>query len=188
MRTNPAFAAFSASPITIAWLLSAAVYASYNLVTGVPILAATAEMVTKKKDAMIGGLLGGGVITILGVCMALPLFLYYTNIVNLEIPFLYIVTRHGSGFRFFYLAVLISAIMTTAACNAFAVTEWLRARKYSSKIKVAACVCIVGVLVSHIGFSNIVAYVYPAFGLLGLFKIIVVLWHGFCYTDSKKMS
>ena len=182
MRTSPAFSTFSQSPLAIAWLLSAAVYASYNLVTGIPILAATSGMATTKKDATIGGLLGGGVILLLGICMALPLFLYRVNIVNLEIPFLYIVTRYGGGlrkFRLFYLAVLISAIMTTAACNAFAVSEWLKTREFGSKVKIAAWLCGVGVVCSHIGFSNIVAYVYPLFGFLGLFKVVAVLWHGF---------
>lgn len=175
-HTSPTFAMLSGRNIGMAWLLSAVIYASYNLVTGVPILAATAEMATKKRDAMIGGLLGGGVITLLGICMALPLFLHYGNVISLEIPFLYIATYHGASFRLFYLAVLMSAIMTTAACNAFAVTEWL---KSYNKFIVAAGVCIIGLVFSHVGFSNIVAYVYPAFGFLGLFKIIVILWHGF---------
>ena len=186
VRTNPVFYMFAPGRLSLLWLLSAAVYASYNLVTGIPILAATAPMAEKRKDAALGGLLGGGVITILGICMALPLFLYHTNFIDLEIPFLYIVTRHGDGIRLIYLAVLISAIVTTAACNAFAVAEWLKTRGYSNKVKIAAALCILGVAVSHIGFSNIVAYVYPAFGFLGLFKIIVVLWHGFWYTSSKE--
>jgi len=173
--TNPTFAMLPGRSIGLVWFLSSVIYASYNLVTGVPILAATAEMATKKRDAMVGGLLGGGVITLLGICMALPLFLHYGNVISLEIPFLYIATHHGTVFRLFYLAVLMSAIMTTAACNAFAVTQWFK----SHRIMVAAGVCIVGLVLSHIGFSNIVAYVYPAFGFLGLFKIIVILWHGF---------
>ena len=188
VRTHPAFAIFSQTPLSIVWLLSAIVYSSYNLVTGVPILAATAEMATKKKDVMIGGLLGGGIITLLGICMALPLFLYHSNIINLEIPFLYIVTRHGFGFRLLYLAILISAIITTAACNAFAVAEWLKARNFANNVFVALCICAIGVVVSHIGFSNIVAYIYPLFGFLGLFKVIVVLWHGFCYNFSNKIK
>ena len=183
--TYPVFSILPGRSIGIVWLLSAMVYASYNLVTGVPILAAMSKMATKKKDAMLGGLLGGGVITLLGICMALPLFLYHANVISLEIPFLYIVSQHGNSFRLFYMAVLIAAIMTTAACNAFAVTEWLKARGYSGRIKVAAVLCMVGVAASHIGFSNIVAYVYPAFGFLGLFKILVVLWHGFCYTGGN---
>jgi len=183
--SSPVFAMMYVRQMGFAWLLAAVVYASYNLVTGVPILAATSGMAKTELDAKVGGLLGGGVITLLGLCMALPLFLYHTNIINLEIPFFYIVSRHGAGFSWFYLAVLISAIMTTAACNAFAVSEWLKDRGSNSprvsNVKIAAVLCIVGVVVSHIGFANIVIFVYPVFGFLGLFKILVVLWHGFVY-------
>lgn len=168
-----------------AWLLSAVVYASYNLVTGVPVLAATSAIAEKKSDAAIGGLLGGGVITILGICMALPLFLYYANVVNLEIPFLHIVFGYGGVVRWLYLSVLISALITTAACNAFAVLEWLKGRGFKNKAKSAAVLCGLGVVAAHIGFSNIVIFVYPLFGFLGLFKITVILFSGFCYTDKK---
>ncbi|MCL1787610.1 MAG: hypothetical protein FWG38_06450 [Defluviitaleaceae bacterium] len=181
-QAAPVFASFFGGKLGVAWLLSAMVYASYNLVTGVPILAATASMVKGRQDAAVGGLLGGGIITFLGICMALPLFLHYGQAAGLEIPFLYIVTRHGGGFRLFYLTVLLAAIITTAACNAFAVSEWLRARGFSGRIKMAAALCAIGVAASHVGFANIVAYVYPAFGFLGLFKVMVVLWHGFWYT------
>jgi len=177
--SHPVFSMVYGRAFGLAWLLSAFIYAAYNLVTGVPVLAATAEMAETKRDAKIGGLLGGGIITVLGLCMVLPLFLYHVNIVNLEIPFLYIVTQHGNGFRLFYLTVLIAAIMTTAACNAFAVTEWLKGQGIVGNVKIAAGLCVIGVAVSYIGFSNIVVFVYPVFGLLGLFKIIVILWRGF---------
>jgi len=161
---------------SIVWLLSAKVYASYNLVTGIPVLTATAPLAVNKFDAVIGGVLGGGVITILGISMSLPLFLHYTDVAALEIPFLYIVIQHGNFFNGLYLTILISALLTTAACNAFAVLEWLKAH---SRIKAAAILCVLGVIASHVGFSVIVAYVYPVFGLVGLFKIIVILWNGF---------
>jgi uncharacterized membrane protein YkvI len=159
----------------LVWLLSAVVYGSYNLVTGVPVLAATSKLATTKRDARIGGLLGGGIITILGLAMSLPLFLYYADIISLEIPLLYVAHDYGRIFSFLYLAVLISALLTTAACNAFAVLQWLEARGYKNKVKAAAALCIIGVIAAHIGFSNIVIFVYPLFGLLGLFKIVVIL-------------
>jgi len=189
--TTPAFALFGGRQIAFAWIISALVYASYNLVTGIPVLTATAPLAVTKHDALFGGLLGGGVITLLGISMSLPLFLYYSEIVALEIPFLYIVIRHGSLFSGLYLAVLICALLTTAACNAFAVLQWLESQGFKAqkeknsslkglhKIKYAAILCLVGIAAAHIGFSIIVAYVYPIFGMVGLFKIIVILWDGF---------
>lgn len=171
--TTPVFAT-TGGRIGVAWLLSAVVYGSYNLVTGIPVLSATSRLVETKRDTWVGGLLGGGVITILGLALSLPLFLHYTNIIRLEIPFLYVAYETGQIFSILYLAVLISAILTTAACNAFAVQRWLESRGFTHKVKVAGVICVMGIFAAHIGFSNIVIFVYPLFGFLGLFKIIVI--------------
>jgi uncharacterized membrane protein YkvI len=172
--TTPVFLSFGGR-FGLAWVLSAIVYGSYNLVTGVPVLAATSKLAETKRDAWIGGLLGGGVITILGLAMSLPLFLYYADIISLEIPFLHIASGYGHVFAILYLTVLISALLTTAACNAFAVLQWLEGRGYKNKVKAAAVLCVMGILAAHVGFSNIVIFVYPIFALVGLFKIIVIL-------------
>ncbi|MDR0272071.1 MAG: hypothetical protein LBI27_01980 [Clostridiales bacterium] len=172
--TTPVFSSFGKG-LGLAWFLSAIVYGSYNLVTGVPVLAATSKLAETKNHARIGGILGGSVITILGLAMSLPLFLYYADIISLEIPFLHIANNHGYIFSMIYVSVLVSALLTTAACNAFAVMQWLEGRGYKNRVKAAAVLCICAVLSAHIGFSNIVIFVYPIFGFLGLFKIVVIL-------------
>ena len=166
------------------WVISALVYASYNLVTGVPVLTATSPLATKKRDSFIGGVIGGGAITILGLAMALPLFLHYSQVVNFEIPLLFVVLRYGAVFSILYLGVLIAALITTAACNGFAVVQWLHTHGNIPKRRAAGLLCIVGVVAAHVGFSNIVMYVYPLFGLLGLFKIVVILFNGFGKRES----
>jgi len=170
------------------WVISALVYASYNLVTGVPVLTATSPLATKKRDPFIGGVVGGGAITILGLCMALPLFLHYSQIISFEIPMLMVVLHYSVIFSILFLGVLIAALVTTAACNGFAVVQWLHTHGNMPKPRAAALLCIVGVLAAHIGFSNIVTYVYPLFGLLGLFKIIVILFHGYARMRGKTVE
>jgi len=183
----PAFAFFGSglSGFQMAFLISAVVYAAYNLVTAVPVLAGISGMSATKKSDFIGGVFGGGIITAVGIIMALPLFLYYSEVIGIEIPFIYIVSRYGGIIYWLYLAVLIAALTTTAACNGFAVLEWLKGRMESQKsvgsnnefkrAKMAGIICLLAFFGAHIGFSNIVAYVYPAFGLLGVFKIFVIL-------------
>ncbi|MCL2378922.1 MAG: hypothetical protein FWC77_07335 [Defluviitaleaceae bacterium] len=183
----PTFGA-PARGMVLGWFISALVYASYNLVTGVPVLAATTPLATGRRDPFIGGVVGGGAITVLGLCMALPLFLHYSRIVSFEIPMLMIVLHYSAAFSILYLGVLISALITTAACNGFAVVQWLSRHGNMAKPKAAALICIVGVLAAHVGFSNIVRYVYPLFGLLGLFKIIVILFHGYARMRGKKVE
>jgi len=187
LQATPAMA-IPARGMMAGWVISALVYASYNLVTGVPVLSAISPLATRKRDPFVGGVIGGGAITILGLSMALPLFLHYSQVVSFEIPMLFIVLRYGAAFSILFLGVLIAALITTAACNGFAVVQWLHTHGNMSKGRAAALLCIVGVLAAHVGFSNIVMYVYPLFGLLGLFKIIVILFHGYARIREKKVE
>jgi uncharacterized membrane protein YkvI len=174
--SRPAFAVFGGLPSS--WVVAAVVYASYNLITGIPVLAAASKLATQKRDAAYGGIVGGGIITLLGLALALPLFLYYTDVVNIEIPLLMIVVNYGAFFSILYLGVLFSALLTTAACNGFAVLQWLKSHGngwIGDRKQAAAILCLAGIAAAHIGFSRIVAYVYPIFGLLGVFMIAVIL-------------
>jgi uncharacterized membrane protein YkvI len=157
------------------WLIAAVVYASYNLVTGIPVLASAASLSVTHKDAFIGGALGGLVMTLLGLCMALPLYLHYANVISVEIPFIAVTSQYGAWFRSLYLAVLVCAIFTTAISNAFGLIEWIKSRFNVGRTFIAAVLCLLAISSAFVGFSNIVKYVYPVFGFLGLFMIVVVL-------------
>jgi uncharacterized membrane protein YkvI len=177
-QTENVFAGALAAP---GWVLAAMVYAAYNLVTGIPVLAASASLAPRSRDAMLGGLLGGGVMTLLGICLALPLYLHYSQVISVEIPFLVITLGYGNLINILYLTVLLVALFTTAVCNAFGLMEWLRSRfnrffpDGKTPVVKLAVFCLLSVAAAHVGFSNIVGFVYPLFGFLGLFKIIVVL-------------
>jgi len=162
------------------WVVAALVYAAYNMVAAVSVLAAASKLAASRKDAAIGGLAGGAVLTVLAFCMAVPLYLHYANILSVEIPFLAIVSQYGAGFSVVYLVLLLCAVVTTAAANAFGFTEWATAYVRLPRKRLCAVFVLAGIPAAHVGFSNLVAYAYPAFGLLGIFQILVLLlsWKG----------
>jgi uncharacterized membrane protein YkvI len=73
------------------------------MVTGISVLASAQKLAVTKWDCRLGGLLGGAVLTLLGICMALPLYLHFANIISVEIPFLVIVIGYGQVFVILYL-------------------------------------------------------------------------------------
>jgi len=172
---NRTAGAFFQNTIVPFWVLSAVVYASYNIVPTLSVLSSASRLAASRKDCMIGGLLGGAILTILGICMALPLYLYFSDIIAVEIPFLVIVIGYGHIFTFLYAALMLCAIITTAAINAFAFVEWTRGYiKMPRRIQCAVLTAL-GIPAAYVGFSNIVSYIYPLFGLLGIFQIVLVL-------------
>ncbi|MCL2420719.1 MAG: hypothetical protein FWD03_02575 [Defluviitaleaceae bacterium] len=172
---NHSVGTFYQNSVAPFWILSAVVYASYNIVPALSVLSSAGKLAASRKDCMIGGLLGGAVLTLLGISMALPLYLYFADIIAVEIPFLVIVVGYGHIFTLLYVALMLCAIVTTAVVNAYALVEWSRGyiklpRRTQSVILVA-----LGIPAAFMGFSNIVGYIYPLFGLLGIFLIVVVL-------------
>ncbi|MCL2398808.1 MAG: hypothetical protein FWC91_03565 [Defluviitaleaceae bacterium] len=199
-RTSPTFLQDSLAP---KWILSAIVYASYNIVSGMSVLASSSRLAKSHKDCMMGGLMGGFALTFLGICMALPLYLNYAEVISVEIPFLVVAEGFGQIFTFLYLALMMCAIFTTAISNSFALTEVVQGyiKRYSknditSKSGAAnhkenrrmLCMILValGIPAAYIGFSNIVGYVYPLFGFLGVFQIVIVIlsWRKLCQSQS----
>lgn len=168
-------AAHFESMIIPGWILAALVYGSYNMVTGISVLATGSTLAKSRKDCMFGGLLGGASLTLLGICMALPLYLHFADIIDVEIPFLVIVMGYGHIFTGLYLVLMLCAISTTAITNAFALTEWTSGYIKSSRRIQCMVLTILAIPAAYVGFSNIVGYVYPLFGLLGIFQILVVL-------------
>lgn len=176
--------AFFQNAVVPGWILAAVVYASYNIVPTLSVMSSASRLAKSRRDCMTGGLLGGAVLTVLGICMALPLYLYFADIISVEIPFLVIVVGYGRVFTLMYMVLMLCAIVTTAITNAFALIEWTRGYISVGRRVQCAVLAVLGVPAAYIGFSNIVGYVYPLFGLLGIFQVVVVLlsW----YTPSGK--
>lgn len=173
---NRTVAVFGDGRIVPGFILAAVVYASYNMVTGIPVLAASARLADSRRACRMGGVLGGAAMTLLGLCMALPLYLYYAKIVSVEIPFLVITMNYGRLITVLYLAVMLCAVFTTAVSNAFALTEWLCGRFSWNRRHVAAVLCVAGTAAAHAGFSNFVERAYPLFAFVGFFEILVILF------------
>ena len=172
---NHTAGAFFQNEVVPVWILAAVVYASYNIVPTLSVLSSASRMAKSRMDCMTGGLLGGTVLTVLGICMALPLYLYFADIIAVEIPFLVIVVGYGRLFTLLYMALMLCAIVTTALTNAFALVEWTRGYIKANRRTQCTVLTVLGVPAAYVGFSNIVGYVYPVFGLLGVFQIVLVL-------------
>ena len=51
--------------------------------------------------------------------------------------------------------------------------------------RVAIIFCLMGIPVAYIGFGNLVTYLYPIFGLLGLFEIILIIKNSIAKKDKN---
>jgi uncharacterized membrane protein YkvI len=173
--TQPAFA----GQIADSWPTSALVYASYNLIPAIAVLAAMPNLVTTRKIAKYGGIMGGLFLGIIGIVLAFALLSNINLIQNMQLPMLALARNYGRLAANFYIAILFLAIFTTAATNAFSLTQWLAARIRLPKMRIKIGIVIFGIAAAHIGFSNIVTYAYSFFGFLGLFIMFSIIIYFF---------
>ncbi|MCL2407533.1 MAG: hypothetical protein FWC95_06350 [Defluviitaleaceae bacterium] len=159
-----------------------AVYASYNLLTGVAVLASLGKTLKNpdiNKQTRRIALFSGGMIFVLGLVFLVPIINNIHTLGNAPLP-LYVLVSNGHIALFYvYMAVFMAAIITTAVSSGFAVIEWLKSvteRKIPHTI-INLIVTVGGLAFAHVGFATLIDRVYPFFGYLGLFIIAAILWH-----------
>lgn len=149
------------------------IYSSYNSIILIPVLVTLKKYVNKKNFYSIG------VITSL-VVIVLSLFIYIIllksniDIIEFDLPIIYIVKQYGSVFKYLYGVVIVISIFTSiiSAGYSFLKNSIKNKKKYSKLLK---AMCISSIFITNIGFSNLVNTLYPIFGILGIVQIYYIL-------------
>lgn len=148
-------------------LVSAACYVSYNTITVGAVLVPLAAK-TERKTMLKAAVLGGSVLGILIFMVWSTLNIYYSEIIDSEMPLLDIAAVHGLGYEMTYTAVLFMALCTTAVSHGFGVLSKLKLKKRSDRILTSAALCLAAMPFARIGFSDLIAKLYSAFGYIGI--------------------
>ena len=155
------------------WILDSVLYGGYNTILLIPVLIALRKLVSNKKEQGIISM----VTTILVIVLSLIVFFMLTkvdvDIKNLEMPAVYVASKISVVFKYIYGFIILSSILTTSISLGTSFLENTAHDKKKHK-QYAALICVSAVLVSNVGFSNLVNLLYPIFGYIGLFQIIKI--------------
>ena len=155
-------------------LISPFIYTSYNRITTISVLFAIKDIVTNKKVVIYSSILGGIFILSIGIFMLIPLIKHYEYIQNSTLPMLKLV-ENKELIKNVYGITVLCAIFTTAVSNGVTL-ESAFDEKYNTKgISLKIIIILLGILFSLMGFSSIVNIVYPIFGVIGMFEILVII-------------
>ena len=97
-----------------------------------------------------------------------------TDFSNLEMPIVYVIENKFSSFKFIYGMIILFAIFTTAISVGIAFLNNICENKKRFP-QFAGILCIISVFVSPIGFSNLVNWLFPFFGYLGIVEVCFIL-------------
>ncbi|GAB3944402.1 membrane protein [Corynebacterium tapiri] len=152
------------------WWISALNYIGLCIMTGVSMAIVIGGNMMDTKAAGFGGLLGGLFFTIMLVLLVAAMFVKVETVNGDAMPVLSLMTDIHPWLGAFMAIVVYGMIFNTAIGMFYALGKRLT-RKNPSRYRVVFIVtCLVGFVLSFVGFKTLVAYVYPALGYLGAFR------------------
>lgn len=158
----------------IKYILDAVLYCSYNSILLIPVLITLKDFLKNKKQVTLIVVISTIIIIILSAMIFMLLIRVDVDISKIEMPAVYVVSNMSKTFKFIYAFIILGSIFTTSISLG---TSFLKnvTKNEKSYTQIAAIMCITSVIVSKIGFSNLINLLYPIFGYLGLVQTWKIL-------------
>jgi len=160
------------------WFVSSLLYVSYNSIPAIVIMCSLLPYLRTRRTAIAGGILGGLMLCVTAFIINIAIFLFYPDALTAELPILSILKSSSESAGTIYAVILWLAMFVSAVTSGFCFTERAASMIRFDRRIVTLVLCAAAVPLSTLGFSRLISAVYPVFGYLGLFMIIVVLLHG----------
>ncbi len=157
------------------WLLSAVNYTAMALMLGLSMLLVIGGNSLNPKTAGYGGLVGGIVFTVLLFILAFVLFLNIEDISGADMPLLAVFANMNPAVAVIVALVIYAMIYNTAIGMFYALGKRLTAKRPEKFRSVFVIGTLAGFLVSFLGFSNLLGWVYPVLGYIGMVMIVVMV-------------
>ncbi len=156
------------------FLLSAILYSSYNSILLIPVLLTLKSYIKDKKQILKIGGISVLIIIVLSIIVFLLLVKVDVDITKLQMPAVYVVSNMYQILRYIYGFIILGSIFTTTISLGASFLQNV-AKNKKSYTQIAVIMCIISILISKIGFSNLVSLLYPVFGYLGLLQILKLI-------------
>lgn len=156
------------------WFITSILYASYNCVLLIPVLISIKNYISNSKNIKYISI----IVTLITIILLTIIFLFLSNIdvdiYNLEMPAVYAINMMYPKFKGIYGLIILISIFTTSISLGMGFIN--NVSKDSSKFsKIAFLICITGIAFSKIGFANLVNFLYPILGSLGLVQVTQII-------------
>jgi len=158
------------------WLLSGILYGSYNSVLLIPMLTSLKNYINNKKQIVLISAFTSITMLVLAIIIYLLLTRINKDAGIMEMPVVYAIRTEFSNFEVIYALVILFSIYTTTVTVGVSLLENITTTIKSYFIS-AFLICFVGIVISRIGFSNLVNIMYPIFGYFGIVQMCMLFKH-----------
>lgn len=170
---------FSIRPVLVKttnnWFISALTYVSYNSIMSMVVMSSLLPYLKTRRVGIAGGIIGGVMLCFVALIVNTVMYLFYPEIIGSEIPMLGITLKYSSTLYFVYSIVLAMAMFTSAITSGFYFVERISSKLSMSPKYTAIIVCAMVIPLSGYGFGNLISVLYPIFGYIGMFLLLILL-------------
>lgn len=154
-------------------ILSAVLYASYNSITLIPIIITLKKFMNTKKQIIVTSVLCVIILIILAIAIYGLILKVDIPINKVELPTVYVAGQMGHIYKYIYGIIILVAIFTSSISAGYGILENYikKPKKYKT---ITIIICLSSIIISNIGFSNLINLLYPIFGLLGIIQIYLI--------------
>lgn len=156
------------------WWVSALNYTGFNVITAASMAIVIGGSFLDTKVAGWGGLLGGMIYLALLMLLAFGLFVEVETVNGDDMPALTLINQIHPVLGVLMAIAIYGMIFNTAISMFYALGKRMTKRRPKRFYPVFVVACLVGFVLSFIGFQQLIGFVYPLLGYLGLFLILVV--------------
>ena len=160
------------------WLFSSLLYVSYNSILAIVMMCSLLPYLKTLRTARLGGVFGGVLLSLAALVINGAIFLFYPTAYEKELPILSILRSFSNSAGNLYAIILWLAMLVSAVTSGFCFTDRVGTTLKLDRRIVTVVLCAAAVPLSTLGFSRLIAAIYPIFGYLGLFMILVIMVQG----------
>ena len=154
-------------------LLSSFLYISYNFIAGIGVLAALGRVIKNSKVLKHSSLLSFIFLAFLSTSILFGIFSVPESGTS-DLPMITIANSVSPVLGIFYSVLLVFAMTGASVSSLFPIIQLVKG-SISKKIVICTILSFLTVVLSSIGFKELISAIYPAFGYIGFIIIALVI-------------
>lgn len=161
------------------WEISCLLYAGFNILCSSGVLVPLSIEMKDKRNLILGTALGSIVLGILCSMLNLMLIQNMPNIFKYDIPLLYIANSFGPIIELMLLIIIWFEMFSTEVSDIYSLGKTLKETINLSYKKSVILILSIAIPISQIGFSKLIRFLYPGFGVVSLVFMIQCSYYYF---------
>lgn len=164
---------FSGHRMSLDVIMSPFAYTAFNLSLSQAVLVPVAFEVKDERVIRAGGMLGGGLLTIILLTGHLSLS-SLPNVMAYEIPAAELMKIAAGGMYWIFILVIYGEIFTSVIGNIFGLERQIKQHLKLPGYAAVLLICGISIIISRFNYGEMLGYLYPVFGYISLVFLILI--------------